>query len=132
MRRCMPLAATVLLLMPATMSAQENGPDLPSGFDEPMPLHHDGKGLGPFSREITTSSHEAQLYFDQGVQLSRPVAPAKDLLQHTVSGVMRFDRRARLPLLAEDSDREGCQLGEYIAHPRLPPLLPPCISINSP
>jgi len=65
----MPLAATICLLIPATTSAQENGPELPSGFDEPMPLHHDGKGLGPFSREITTSSHEAQLYFDQGVQL---------------------------------------------------------------
>ncbi len=69
MRRRMPLAATLCLLIPATSSAQEHGPELPSGFDEPMPLHHDGKGLGPFSREIMTSSHEAQLYFDQGVQL---------------------------------------------------------------
>ena len=69
MRRCMPLAAALFLLIPATTSAQENRPELPAGFDEPMPLHHDGKGLGPFSREITTSSHEAQLYFDQGVQL---------------------------------------------------------------
>lgn len=34
-----------------------------------MPLHHEGKGLGPYSRAVTTSSPEAQLYFDQGVQL---------------------------------------------------------------
>ncbi|NIP81991.1 MAG: hypothetical protein GWM90_23340, partial [Gemmatimonadetes bacterium] len=34
-----------------------------------MPLHHDGRGLGPFSRPVTTSSPEAQLYFDQGIQL---------------------------------------------------------------
>ncbi len=73
MRRCMSLAATVCLLIPAITSAQEgaqeNGLELPDGFDEPMPLHHDGKGLGPFSRSITTSSPESQLYFDQGVQL---------------------------------------------------------------
>lgn len=42
---------------------------MPPGFDETMPLHHDGRGLGPFSRPITTSSAEAQLYFDQGIQL---------------------------------------------------------------
>jgi len=51
------------------VAAQSQGPELPSGFDEPMPLHHDGKGLGPFTRPITTSSPKAQLYFDQGIQL---------------------------------------------------------------
>ena len=79
MRRCMSLAATICLLIPAITSAQEgapeNGPELPSGFDEPMPLHHDGRGLGPFSRDITTSSHEAQLYFDQGAQLLYAFTP---------------------------------------------------------
>ena len=69
MRRCMPLAATICLLLPATSVAQDNGPELPLGFEESMPMHHDGKGLGPFSREITTNSGEAQLYFDQGIQL---------------------------------------------------------------
>ena len=44
-------------------------PEFPRGFDEPIPLHHDGKGLGPFSKPITTNSPEAQLYFDQGIQL---------------------------------------------------------------
>ena len=42
---------------------------LPASFSEPMPLHHDGKGLGPFSRPVTTDSEQAQLYFDQGIQL---------------------------------------------------------------
>ena len=54
-------------------SAQE--PELPPGFEEPMPLHHDGRGLGPFTRPITTSSPEAQLYFDQGIQLLYAFAP---------------------------------------------------------
>lgn len=68
MRRCLPFAVCFAVALTAPASAQD-GPELPPGFDEPMPLHHDGRGLGPFSRQITTSSHEAQLYFDQGVQL---------------------------------------------------------------
>lgn len=65
MRRSLPLAtlAVCVLTVPAM------GQSLPSSFDEPMPLHHDGRGLGPFSRPITTDSEEAQLYFDQGIQL---------------------------------------------------------------
>jgi hypothetical protein len=68
LRRCLPLTLILAVVTTAPLAAQ-NGPELPPGFDEPMPLHHDGKGLGPFSRTITTSSQEAQLYFDQGVQL---------------------------------------------------------------
>jgi len=68
MSRCPTLAAVLVVCLAAPVAAQ-TGPELPSGFDEPMPLHHDGKGLGPFSRPITTTSHEAQLYFDQGIQL---------------------------------------------------------------
>jgi tetratricopeptide (TPR) repeat protein len=68
LRRCFPFAAILAAATAVPVMAQ-NGPELPPGFEEPMPLHHDGKGLGPFSRPITTSSHEAQLYFDQGVQL---------------------------------------------------------------
>jgi tetratricopeptide (TPR) repeat protein len=49
--------------------------ELPPDFDDPMPLHHDGRGLGPFSRDVTTSSSEAQLYFDQGMQLLYAFAP---------------------------------------------------------
>ena len=68
MRRCIPHAIALAFLAPAALVGQD-GPELPPGFDEPMPLHHDGKGLGPFSRSVTTTSHEAQLYFDQGIQL---------------------------------------------------------------
>ena len=75
MHRCIPLTACLALALALPVAAQHDhgeatsGPELPAGFDEPMPLHHDGKGLGPFSRPITTTSREAQLYFDQGVQL---------------------------------------------------------------
>ena len=69
MYRRTSLTALVLLFAVSPLVAQENGPDLPPGFDEQMQLHHDGRGLGPFSRSITTSSSEAQLYFDQGIQL---------------------------------------------------------------
>ena len=62
-------AAACMLALGSPLAAQEPGPELPPGFDEPMPLHHDGRGLGPFSRSIRTDSHEAQLYFDQGMQL---------------------------------------------------------------
>ncbi len=69
MYRRISLTAFVLLFCTSPMVAQENSPDLPADFDEVMPLHHDGKGLGPLSRPITTSSADAQLYFDQGIQL---------------------------------------------------------------
>ena len=74
MRRCIRLIACLAVGL-TTPVAGQNGPELPPGFDEPMPLHHDGRGLGPFSRQITTSSQEAQLYFDQGVQLLYAFAP---------------------------------------------------------
>jgi len=68
------LSASCLVLWTASpLSGQDV--ELPAGFEEPMPLHHGGKGLGPFSREITTASHEAQLYFDQGIQLLYAFAP---------------------------------------------------------
>lgn len=56
-----------LLVCTAPLGAQDS--ELPPDFDEPMPLHHDGKGLGPYSRPITTTSEMAQRYFDQGIQL---------------------------------------------------------------
>ena len=75
MRRCTLtcFCSTVLVLVAAPLAAQEHdehdGPPLPGAFDEPIALHHDGKGLGPLSRPITTDSRQAQLYFDQGLQL---------------------------------------------------------------
>lgn len=79
MRRPLPLlvgfllAPCTMLVAPLPGTAQDV--ELPPGFDEPMPLHHDGKGLGPFSRSVTTTSPEAQLYFDQGIQLLYAFAP---------------------------------------------------------
>ena len=65
----------VFLSCVGPLAAQDAGPAMPAIFDEPMPLHHDGRGLGPFSRAVTTDSREAQLYFDQGVQLIYAFAP---------------------------------------------------------
>ena len=57
-------------LVAAPLAAQDL--EFPAGFDEPMPMHHDGRGLGEFHREITTTSSEAQRFFDQGIQLMTP------------------------------------------------------------
>ncbi len=65
------LAASILLPAPDTARAQ--APKYPPSFSEPMPLAH--AGLGPFSRPITTSSTEAQDFFDQGIQLLYAFAP---------------------------------------------------------
>ncbi len=67
MRRSLLLASctTLAVALPATGQDVE----LPPDFEDPMPLHHDGRGLGPFSRPVTTTSSDAQLYFDQGIQL---------------------------------------------------------------
>jgi tetratricopeptide (TPR) repeat protein len=42
-------------------------PGLPPGFDDPMPLYT--VALGTFHRPISSSSAEAQAYFDQGFQM---------------------------------------------------------------
>jgi len=71
----LPTALCCLLGCVAPVVAQDV--ELPPDFDEPMPLHHDGKGLGPYSRPITTTSEMAQLYFDQGIQLLYAFAPTE-------------------------------------------------------
>jgi len=53
------------------VGAQE--PTYPESFSETMPLF--GKGLGAFGRPITTSSPQAQAYFDQGLQLLYAFTP---------------------------------------------------------
>ena len=123
MHRCYPLAACLLVALAAPLSAQhdhqpaENGPELPVGFDEPMPLHHDGKGLGPFSRPITTSSDEAQLYFDQGVQLLYAFDPR---------GAARSFREAwkRDPRCAMCYFGEAWSWGSYLNGPMTAPDAP--------
>ena len=68
--RTLPALFVGAVALGATASALDaQSPEYPPEFEETMPLHHDGKGLGPFSRAITTSSTDAQLYFDQGIQL---------------------------------------------------------------
>ena len=57
MRRALSLTALVTVVCITPGFAQDI--DYPSEFDEAMPLHHDGKGLGPFSRSITTDSVRA-------------------------------------------------------------------------
>lgn len=76
MRRILLLCSciTLALAQPAT---SQDALDLPPQFDDPMPLHHDGRGLGPFSRTVSTESREAQLYFDQGMQLLYAFAPGE-------------------------------------------------------
>jgi tetratricopeptide (TPR) repeat protein len=75
--RCAPglmLALLAFALLPGDIAAQHTTqPPMPAGFDEPMPLY--SAGLGTFARRITTRSREAQLYFDQGVQLLYSFAP---------------------------------------------------------
>lgn len=52
----------------ACASAQQSAePELPSHFDEPMPLYD--VALGDFSYPISSTNAEAQAYFDQGFQM---------------------------------------------------------------
>ena len=64
-RRC--AASTILVFIASDLAAQ-NTVEYPASFDEPMPLYE--TALGPFTRAVTTSSPEAQAYFNQGTQQS--------------------------------------------------------------
>lgn len=48
-------------------------PSYPASFDDPMPLTR--IALGPFTRSVSTSSPDAQAYFDQGIQLLYAFTP---------------------------------------------------------
>src|SRR5688500_13559075 len=68
------LAVLAVTLIASAADAQTRGTDsLPASFRQPMPLYT--VGLGPYSRRITTSSKEAQAFFDQGVQLLYSFTP---------------------------------------------------------
>ena len=61
-------AALLAVVLPA--AAAEEGSDsaeLPPSFSEPMPLYT--KGLGTFTRPISSANKEAQAYFNQGFQM---------------------------------------------------------------
>jgi tetratricopeptide (TPR) repeat protein len=66
--RSAAVAAAVLTLTGGAARAQ-----LPASFREPMPLYR--TGLGPLTRPVTTTSREAQAYFDQGLQLLYSFTP---------------------------------------------------------
>ena len=68
------LTALLCVTVMGSASGQANSdPEMPESFKEPMPLFT--KGLGPFSRSITTDSPEAQAFFDQGIQLMYAFTP---------------------------------------------------------
>jgi len=59
-----------LALLPALSAASEEAADsteLPESFNEPIPLFE--KGLGEFTRKISSNNKEAQAYFNQGFQM---------------------------------------------------------------
>jgi tetratricopeptide (TPR) repeat protein len=67
MTRCLVWAAVAALAIAEPLSARQGAqPSYPQSFDEPMPL---STSLGPLTRRISTTSPEAQAFFDQGMQL---------------------------------------------------------------
>ncbi len=92
--------ATLACAVAAPALAQHemgHDPSYPAGFDEPMPLAP--AGLGPLSRPVTTTSPEAQAYFDQGLQL---------LYAFTPPDAARSFREAQ----KRDTDCAMCYFGE--------------------
>ena len=77
-RRCRAIVATVVIwslsaiASPGT-AAQEV--EYPAGFDEEATYY--SEALGPLTRPITTSSPEAQKFFDQGVQMMYAFTPLR-------------------------------------------------------
>ena len=76
-RTCITTTCVVVLAIPlmASRAAGQTSDTtpLPPAFRQPMPLY--AVGLGPYTRRITTSSKEAQAFFDQGVQLLYSFTP---------------------------------------------------------
>ena len=67
--RYIPLFAA-LALSPVALAASEESADsakLPEIFNEPIPLFE--KGLGEFTRKISSKNKDAQAYFNQGFQM---------------------------------------------------------------
>ena len=63
------LAGVVLALTMSVVSAQEDdAPELPESFDEPIPLYPPAV-LGDLTHKISSSNAETQAYFDQGFRL---------------------------------------------------------------
>ena len=63
------LVGVVLALTISMVSArQDDAPELPESFDEPIPLYPPAV-LGDLTHTISSSNADAQVYFDQGFQL---------------------------------------------------------------
>ncbi len=113
-----PAALTALLLVTlvGSVSGQENSdPEMPDSFKEAMPLY--AKGLGAFSRDVTTDSPEAQAFFNQGIQLMYAFTP---------ENAARSFREAQLrdPNCAMCSWGEAWAWGPYMNGPMGPGSLP--------
>ena len=76
-RRRAIVTATVIsslsAIAAATATAQEV--EYPAGFDEEATYYRDA--LGPLTRPVTTTSSEAQKFFDQGVQMMYAFTPLR-------------------------------------------------------
>ncbi len=110
------LTALLVITTFGGASGQETSdPEMPESFKVPMPLF--AKGLGPFSRTITTKSPEAQAFFNQGIQLMYAFTP---------EDAARSFREAQL----RDPDCAMCYWGEawawgpYMNGPMGPGSLP--------
>lgn len=115
MRRC--IVASVFALTAVTVPVSAQDVQLPPGFDEPMSLHHDGRGLGPFHRTVTTSSHEAQRFFDQGIQLMYAFDP--NLAARSFREAWRLDPSCAMCYLGE-----AWAWGPYLNGPMTAPDAP--------
>ena len=62
---CVLLSLTILPAMAAEEAVESA--ELPEIFNEPIPLYT--KGLGTFTRPISSANKEAQAYFNQGFQM---------------------------------------------------------------
>ncbi len=118
-RHTLAVVTALFVAGPLAVIAQDHQHEVsvPASFSEPMPLHHDGGGLGTFSRPITTSSPQAQLYFDQGIQLLYAYDPM------TAARSFREGWRS-------DPDCAMCYFGEAWAWG--PYLNGPMTSVNAP
>ena len=77
-RRCGAIVAIVLIsslpaIVPGRAATQEV--EYPAGFDEDATFY--AEALGPLTRPITTTSAEAQKFFDQGMQMMYAFTPLR-------------------------------------------------------
>lgn len=100
------------LLCVAPLAAQHGGhATTPPPDSARMPLYREA--LGPFARAVTTSSQQAQAYFDQGAQLMFAFTP--DEAARSFREAQRHDPRCAMCLWGE-----AWALGAYLNEPMSP------------